>query len=69
VATESRIHIKKHIEGWQGIREGKAKPIFIAATKAQATKQGLAIALREKGELVVHKRNADEVQREFTFKS
>jgi len=35
------------------------------STKAQAIKQGLAIALREKGELIVYKQNGNEVQREL----
>jgi hypothetical protein len=39
------------------------------STKAQAIKQGLAIALREKGELIAYKQNGNEVQREFTFQS
>ena len=64
-----KIHIKKHIEGWQGLRDGANFPVFITATKAQAIKQGLAMALREQGELIVYKRTGDQVHEEFTFKS
>src|SRR5687767_9135351 len=55
--------------GRQGIRDGKDKPIVIAATKAQAIKHGLAIASREKGDPIVYKQKGNELQKECSFKA
>ena len=50
------IHVVPHADGWATKKEGASRAGSVHDTKAEALVQGRSQAIREKVELVIHKR-------------
>ncbi|RUZ75122.1 DUF2188 domain-containing protein, partial [Mesorhizobium sp. M7A.F.Ca.CA.001.14.1.1] len=50
-----RIHVVPHQDGWAARREGSSRVGSIHDTQAQATQAARSTAIRERGEVVIHR--------------
>jgi hypothetical protein len=52
-----RIHVVPHSSGWATRREGASRVGSIHGTQAQAADAARSTAIRERGEVVIHRPN------------
>lgn len=50
-----RIHVMPHQDGWAARREGASRVGSVHATQAEAADAARTTALRERGEVVIHR--------------
>lgn len=52
-----RIHVVPHNEGWATRREGATRVSSVHPTQTAATQQARTTAIRERGEVIIHRPN------------
>ena len=52
-----RIHVVPHNQGWATRREGATRVSSVHPTQTAATQQARTTATRERGEVIIHRRN------------
>jgi len=50
-----RIHVVPHADGWAARREGASRAGSVHETQSQAAEAARSTALREKGEVIIHR--------------
>lgn len=52
-----RIHVVPHNQGWATRREGATRVSSVHPTQTAATQQARTTAIRERGEVIIHRPN------------
>lgn len=65
--NSKNIHVVKTPTGWAGKREGADRASFTGNTQAEVVARATEIARREQGEVLIHRRDNNQIRERNTF--
>jgi hypothetical protein len=69
MSDRTRIHVQKNPAGWEAIREGSDRACLVRPTKKQVIEVARKIAKAEQGQLIIHNRSGNRIQKERTYRN